>query len=438
MKKLILAFLVIFSSANAQQIYNPKITPSGGVYSNLRNLSGTEIGTPSNPLTIDGTVAPTLPPNASTATNQATEITSLQLLDNPIGSVSGGTAGTSSYLGGGVYSSSFPTLTNGQQLGLQLTVNGALRTDATITSTVGSYVDKGSFTYGTDKFNPTGGIYQDTSPGLTAGQVGVSRMTPNRGLHVNLRDSSGTEFATPTNPLIIAPANSLGSIKFGDVTTSAVTEVSVRRTAYTEQTTNGQRSIQSANANDTSAGTGARTLMITYFDQTGAGPFNETVTLNGTSCVATASSTIAYIERMEVLTVGSTGSNVGIISLRATNACGGATIGTIAAKSIQTFWAHHYVALGKVANITGISVNHSGTTVGSGGVFVLKHIEINSANDAEQQISDTVRLYGQSSTFSRNYASPIKVTGPARVTLYVAPETSSSTVYRGAMDFYEQ
>jgi len=385
---------------------------------------------------ISGTIS--LPTGASTSANQTTQITALQLIDNPVGSASGGTAGTSSFLAGGAYNTSLPSLTNGQQSSLQLTSNGLLRTDGTITSTVGSYVDKGSFVYGTDKFNPTGGIYQDTSPTLTAGQVGVSRMTPHRGLHVNLRDSSGVEFATATNPLIIAPANSLGSLKFGDVTTAATTQVSVRRTAYTEQTTNAQRSIQSANANDTAAGTGARTVLITYFDQTGAGPFTETITLNGVTCVATVSSTIAFIEKMEVLTVGSTGSNVGILTLRATNACGGATIGTIAATDKRTFWAHHYVASGKVANITGVSVSHNGTTVGSGGVFLLRAAPIPSANQVEAQISDFIRLYGQSSTFSRVYSSPIKVTGPARITFFVTPETGSSTVYRGSMDFYEQ
>lgn len=123
------------------------------------------------------------------------------LLNNPLGSASGGTAGTSSFLAGGIYNSSAPTLTNGQQSSLQLTVNGALKTDASVTSTVGSYQDKSSFTYGTDKFNPTGGIYQDTSPTLSAGQVGVSRMTANRGLHVNIRDASGTESGTHSNKL---------------------------------------------------------------------------------------------------------------------------------------------------------------------------------------------------------------------------------------------
>jgi hypothetical protein len=118
---------------------------------------------------------------------------------------------------------------------------------------------------------------------------------------------------------------------FGDITTSALTRVLVKRTAYTEQTTNAQRSIASASTNDTAAGTGARTVKIEYLDQTGAGPFTETVTLNGTTYVNTVATNICFIEQITVLTAGSTGSNVGILTLKAATGGGGTTIGTIAA-----------------------------------------------------------------------------------------------------------
>jgi hypothetical protein len=224
---------------------------------------------------------------------------------------------------------------------------------------------------------------------------------------------------------------------FGDITTAALTRVLVNRTAYTEQTTNAQRSIASASANDTAAGTGARTVKITYFDQTGAGPFTETVTLNGITYVNTVATNICFIEQIDVITAGSTGSNVGILTLKAATAGGGATIGTVNATNNQTFWTHHYVATGKTCNITGISSGHNGTTVGSGALFTLNAQPIGVANAVETQVSDFVRLYGQTSTFSRNYTSPIKVVGPARIRAYVTPETASSTIYRCAFDFFE-
>lgn len=64
----------------------------------------------------------------ATAANQSTAITSLQLIDNPVGSISGGTAGTSSFAAGAIYRTTLPTLTNGQQVALQVDEQGRLIT----------------------------------------------------------------------------------------------------------------------------------------------------------------------------------------------------------------------------------------------------------------------------------------------------------------------
>jgi hypothetical protein len=251
-----------------------------------------------------------------------------------------------------------------------------------------------------------------------------------------MANSMPVVFPTDGTPILVT-ASSNSDFSFGDVTLAAIALAVVRRTAYTEQSSNAQRSIASANANDSSAGTGARTIRITYYTATFTGPFTDTVTLNGTSYVNTVATNICYIESMEVLTVGSTGSNVGILTLKAAAAGAGATIGTINATNNQTFWAHHYVATGKVCNVTGISVSHSGTTVGSGGVFILLAKDLSVANASDFQVSDFVRLYGQSSTFARVYSSAIKITGPARIAVWLTPETSSSTVYRASIDFFQ-
>jgi hypothetical protein len=270
----------------------------------------------------------------------------------------------------------------------------------------------------------------DVATGVYAVPTLVGKRTTDSGLSYLKVDGTGG--------LVTTALTGFGAdFAFGDVTLAAIAQAVVRRTAYTEQTSNAQRSIASANANDTSAGTGARTVKITYLTSTGTGPFTETVTLNGTTYVNTVATNICYIEQIEVMTAGSGGTNAGILTLKAATAGGGATIGTINAGDRQTFWAHHYVPTGKEANVTGISVSHNGTTVGSGGVFVVKALTLNAANAVEIQLSDFVRLYGQSSTFARAYTSPVKFSGPARLLLYVTPETSSSTVYRGAIDFFE-
>lgn len=69
--------------------------------------------------------------------------------------------------------------------------------------------------------------------------------------------------------------------------------------------------ISSSSTDDTSAGTGARTVRILGINGTG-GYVEETVTLNGQTAVNTVN-TYDAIERMTVLTVGSGGANAGTI-----------------------------------------------------------------------------------------------------------------------------
>lgn len=260
----------------------------------------------------------------------------------------------------------------------------------------------------------------------------ISGKDPN-GTYQTVRvDSDGALVASPPNFVYN------GTFCFGDVALTVLgTNSAIRRTAYTEQTTNAQRSIGSSSALDTAAGTGARTVKITYFDATGAGPFTETVTLNGITSVNTVSSTICFIEKMEITTVGATGANAGTITLHAAAAGLGVTIGTIAVGDLQTFWAHHYVAINKTCEITAFSVGHTGTTVGSGARFFMRSFPIGVSNAVEVVVSDFVRLYGQSSTITRNYGSPIEVLGPARIIAYANAETGTLTTYIASFDFFE-
>lgn len=56
-------------------------------------------------------------------------VTALQLIDNPVGSLAGGTAGTSSYLSGCVNSTTLPILTAAQQVALQCDGSGRVLTN---------------------------------------------------------------------------------------------------------------------------------------------------------------------------------------------------------------------------------------------------------------------------------------------------------------------
>lgn len=238
-------------------------------------------------------------------------------------------------------------------------------------------------------------------------------------------------------PVSTSPGSAIPGIGVGYVTTTTATPAAVRATAYTEQTTDAQRSIASASANDAAAGTGARTVKLTYYTAAFAGPYTETLTLNGTTGVNTVATNICYIEKIEVLTAGSGGSNAGIITLYSAINKGGVAIGTIAVGDNRTFWAHHYVPTGKVLHITSQCVGHNGTTAGSGGLFVLRAQALGVSGAVDVPLSDFVRLYGQSSTVTRNYGTALKLAGPARLTAWVSPEGASTVVYRAALDYYE-
>jgi hypothetical protein len=84
---------------------------------------------------------------------------------------------------------------------------------------------------------------------------------------------------------------------------------------YVFPTVKQQMEVISSSANDTSDGTGARTVKIYYLDDT----FTEkdtTVTLNGTTAVATTPTDIYRINRFEVATAGTGGVAAGNIDIR--------------------------------------------------------------------------------------------------------------------------
>jgi hypothetical protein len=224
-----------------------------------------------------------------------------------------------------------------------------------------------------------------------------------------------------------------GGRRSGFVATSATSTVPVRNTTYTPQTTNGQRSIKSTSANDTAAGTGARTVRLTYYDQDCNGPFTEVLTLNGTSSVNTVAVNICFVEKLEVLSVGAVnGSNAGAIQLWTQINGGGATFASIAANLNRTFYAHHYVPPGSTCYVTQMDV--AGKNIaGISGLYSL-----DPTDDAPPATNvDTTICYGTTSVVVPFY-SPIVVQGPAYIFLQVKPDAATASTAYGGFGFFEQ
>lgn len=216
----------------------------------------------------------------------------------------------------------------------------------------------------------------------------------------------------------------------------------VRATTYTEQTTNFTGSVVSSSANDTSAGTGARTIRITYFDQTGAGPFTEDKSLNGTSATNLVSTDHCFIDKIEVLTAGSTGTNAGTISLFTGAAGAGTLVGTIAVGSIvnnpsnrgdgRTLWAHKYVPLNKTASIAAFSGGGLGNQAAQ---IYLRVFSPLVPNDVDRDIGHYLTVQA-SGGYASLEGAVFRVAGFARVTAYVTAN-GSNTRYVASFSYSE-
>ena len=114
-----------------------------------------------------------------------------------------------------------------------------------------------------------------------------------------------------------------------------------------------QWEIVSASVNDTSAGTGARSVTILYLDDQYVKQF-EVVTLNGTTPVTTTATDMFRLRRVLTTTAGSLAENDGELTIRV--AGGGNTRGAVLAGNNTTMAVHYTVPAGVTAFIVGTTL----------------------------------------------------------------------------------
>lgn len=120
-----------------------------------------------------------------------------------------------------------------------------------------------------------------------------------------------------------------------------------------------QMSIVSASASDTSNGTNARTVLISYLD-TNLAEQTEVVTLAGLTPVSTVATNIRYIQGMRVASYGAT-SSAAAGAISASN--GGTTYASIPAGEVRTRSSFRMVPVGKkllVGGVVGSSISGAG------------------------------------------------------------------------------
>lgn len=247
-------------------------------------------------------------------------------------------------------------------------------------------------------------------PVLMAGSDGVNARTL-------LTDAAGRLAVTST-------AGTNGSIT-GEVSTNAGgVRAAINLTTYTDQSANAQRSVSSSSANDTAAGTGARTIRLTYYSIAAGvvtGPFTETITMNGAAAVNTVSTTIAFVEKIEVITAGSLGVSAGIISIFAATGGGGGAFGTLTAGTNITRWSQHWVPSGRTCSIYSVFIQNTANS-GNTPKITIEVFDVAVANAAERPIA-TYRIDGRTN-MALGAATSINIAGPARLRAYVTPENN--------------
>lgn len=326
---------------------------------------------------ISGTVS--LPTGASTSALQS----SVQ------GSASGGTAATSSQLDGGIYNTTLPTLTNGQQAALQLTAAGQLITSDSQTS-----LFVGPTAPGTAASNSAmiGGEYRSGGVALTNGQQAAVSLDVLGNLEIVAPDITVTGAATQT-----ATVNNILTAASGSAATNVVNYKSAAVQVISTGT-GGTFIFEGSNDN-----VNFQTLPV----------FNQALATGAaiTAAITAAASQIVYVFPLQV----------NYIRLRiATNITGGSI--QAFARFTQATWAPNIfpVAQSTAANLNTTATIASGTVTTVTTVAAMTKgnvgLPVNVNDVASAPINSTTTTAAFTPTFGSSYMVDIPVTAVSGTT----------------------
>jgi hypothetical protein len=220
----------------------------------------------------------------------------------------------------------------------------------------------------------------------------------------------------------ISQVNKFG--RNGDIDAAQTEDIWASGGTWSPPTAAGTVAIVSDSVNDTSAGTGARTILVSGLD----GDYlevEETVTLNGTTPVNTANSYF-IVHRMIIATAGSGGTAAGTIT-SVSNGTGTPTFPSIQLGSNQTQFCIFQVPAGKTMYMFSFRGAISGGTTAEidlfakpfGGVYNLKgEVRLSSTGSSHEEVT---------------YKIPLKFTEKTIVKL-TCSAASNNTVALGSFD----
>lgn len=176
----------------------------------------------------------------------------------------------------------------------------------------------------------------------------------------------------------------------------------------------------SSSANDTAAGSGAHTILVTGIDSNW-NLLSETITLNGLTPVQSVN-TYYRVTKVEVMAVGSYGgTNAGTITVRGTG--GGTTFVIVSPSYGQSFSSHFCVPAGFYGAIAGANLSTDSGKI----VDIQVRSRDNANNTASNFHPDQIAQYfaGVTGTNHYDYTLPILVSPYTDV--YITGKTASGT-----------
>ena len=204
-------------------------------------------------------------------------------------------------------------------------------------------------------------------------------------------------------------------------TPQTITTVVTAGNAYAYPTTATVMKVSSSSASDTSAGTGARTLLVAGLDSS-YNPVSESITLSGQTQVTTTNSYLR-ITYTEIQSTGSSNAQVGTIYI----GTGSATAGVPATSYWQSeptynnwSFAGFTVPAGYTAYVSSYTITSQSTTANINVSLALVVYEYGTASSTTAQgypeIQSTARLTS-SSSFDRHFDRPLAISEKSDVEL---------------------
>lgn len=372
---------------------------------------------------ISGTIS--LPTGASTAANQTTANTSLSSIDGKLPAlVSGRVPVDGSGVTQPISAASLPLPSGASTAANQTTANTSLASIDTKTPALvsGRQPVDGS------------GVTQPISAASLPLPAGAATAT-NQGLANISLASIDTKLTAPLSVTTTQPQNIWKSV--GYVATASVTKVQVSATGFTYEAVNADPYIASASANDTLAGTGCQKLSYTYFKSDGSGPFTATDNMQGTTgFFSSAGTNVSIIQYAYCSQVGSGGTNAGTILMSDLSPLG--TMASILAGDTEVFNANHVCPLGKTCYVTDFGMSSTSTTVARSAQFEVRYETMPIVSNPYLTLTGQRKWSGTDSGLDHGFRTPLKVTGPAIITVTVTPFTTTADTWYAYIGGYEQ